>query len=120
MPVPGGVGTHLTFDMAGAARFGPDVEWVQTLDAETDPARAAGFAADIRRWWPGLPDDALVPSPAGIRPKISGPGEPARDFLIAGATDHGVAGLVNLFGIESPGVTASLAIGDHVRELLKA
>ena len=118
VPVPGGVGTHLTIDPAGAARFGPDVEWIDTLDYTVDPSRAESFYADIRRWWPGLPDGALLPDYAGIRPKISGPGERARDFMIEGEGDHGVRGLVNLFGIESPGVTASLAIADHVRALL--
>ena len=118
IPVPGGIGTHLTIDPAGAARFGPDVEWVETLEYDVDPTRAERFYADIRRWWPGLPDGALQPDYAGIRPKISGPGEPSRDFMIEGQADHGVPGLVNLFGIESPGVTASLAIADHVRALL--
>ena len=120
LPVPGGVGTHLTIDPAGVARFGPDVEWVDVLDFRVDPARANGFAADVRRWWPDLPDDALVPDYAGIRPKIAGPGEPGRDFVIQGETLHGVAGLVNLFGIESPGVTSCLAIAEHVAKLLPA
>jgi L-2-hydroxyglutarate oxidase LhgO len=118
VPVPGGVGTHLTFDTKGGARFGPDVEWVDTLSYATDPARAEAFYADIRRWWPALPDDSLDPSPAGVRPKISGPGEPARDFAIEGPETHGVPGLVNLFGIESPGVTACIAIAEHVRSLI--
>lgn len=114
VPVPGGVGTHLTLDPAGAARFGPDVEWVEALDYSVDPARAERFSVDIRRWWPGLADSRLHPAGAGIRPKITGPGEPSGDFLIEGQAAHGIAGLVNLFGIESPGLTASLAIGDHV------
>ena len=118
MPVPGGIGTHLTLDVEGASRFGPDVEWVDHIDDRVDPGRADSFYADIRRWWPALPDGALVPSRAGVRPKISGPGEAARDFVIAGAETHGIPGLVNLFGIESPGLTASLAIGDHVRDLV--
>ena len=118
VPVTGGIGTHLTIDPAGAARFGPDVEWVDTLDYDVDPRRADGFYADVRRWWPGLPDGALQPDSAGVRPKISARGEPSRDFMIEGEADHGVPGLVNLFGIESPGVTASLAIADHVRALL--
>ena len=117
VPVPGGVGTHLTLDIGGAARFGPDVEWVDGLDYSVDPARADGFYADIRRYWPGLPDGALKPAYAGVRPKISAEGEPARDFLIEDEADHGIPGLVNLFGIESPGLTSSLAIGDHVRDL---
>lgn len=118
LPVPGGIGTHLTIDPAGIARFGPDVEWVEIVDYAVDPARSENFAADIRRWWPDLPNNSLTPDYAGIRPKIAGPGEPSRDFVIAGAADHGVAGLVNLFGIESPGVTACLAIGAHVAALL--
>ena len=118
LPVPGGVGTHLTIDPKGLARFGPDVEWVTTWDITVDPARGAGFASDVRRWWPDLPQGALVPDTAGIRPKIAGPGEPGCDFIISGEGDHGVAGLVNLFGIESPGVTACLAIGAHVAALL--
>ena len=118
LPVPGGIGTHLTIDPAGRARFGPDVEWVETLDYAVDPARAEGFAADIRRWWPDLPTGALKPDYAGIRPKIAGPGEPTRDFVIAGEPDHGIVGLVNLFGIESPGVTSCLAIGAHVTAML--
>ena len=118
IPVPGGIGTHLTIDPAGAARFGPDVEWVDTLDYRVDPRRAERFYADVRRWWPGLPGGALQPDYAGIRPKISGPGQASRDFMIEGEADHGVPSLVNLFGIESPGVTASLAIADHVQALL--
>jgi len=120
MPEPGGLGVHLTLDLAGRARFGPDVEWLETDDAATadyrvDPARAAGFAGAIRRYWPGLPDGALQPAYAGIRPKISGPGEPAADFLFA---SHGTRRYLGLYGIESPGLTASLAIADHVREQL--
>jgi L-2-hydroxyglutarate oxidase LhgO len=118
VPVPGGLGTHVTLDLAGRARFGPDVEWVETRDYRVDPARAASFYAAIRRYWPDLPDGALQPDYAGIRPKIAGPGEPATDFTIHGPHDHGVAGLVNLYGIESPGLTASLAIADHVAALL--
>ncbi len=120
VPVPGGIGTHLTLDVDGTARFGPDVEWVDALDYRVDPARAGSFYADIRRFWPALPDHALRPAYAGIRPKISGPGEPARDFVIDGEAAHGIAGLVNLFGIESPGLTSSLAIGDYVRDLVLA
>lgn len=118
VPVPGGVGTHLTVDIGGRARFGPDVEWVETLDYGVDPARAEGFYADIRRWWPDLPDGSLTPSHAGVRPKISPRWAETRDFLIEGEADHGVAGLVNLFGIESPGLTAALAISDYVAGLL--
>jgi L-2-hydroxyglutarate oxidase LhgO len=114
VPEPGGLGVHLTLDLGGQARFGPDVEWVDREEYDVDLGRAAGFYAAIRRYWPGLPDSALVPGYAGIRPKISGPTEPAADFAIAGPAVHGVPGLVNLFGIESPGLTASLAIGDAV------
>jgi L-2-hydroxyglutarate oxidase LhgO len=114
VPEPGGLGVHLTLDLGGQARFGPDVEWVETEDYDVDLARAAGFYAAIRRYWPGLRDGALVPGYAGIRPKISGPGQPAADFAIAGPVVHGVGGLVNLFGIESPGLTASLAIAERV------
>lgn len=118
VPEPGGLGVHLTLDLAGQARFGPDVEWVPAEDYRVDPGRADGFYGAIRRYWPGLPDGALQPAYAGIRPKVSGPGEPAQDFVIQGPSAHGVAGLVNLFGIESPGLTASLAIGDAVAALV--
>ncbi len=118
VPVEGGLGVHLTLDLGGAARFGPDVEWIAAKDNSVDPRRAGAFYADIRRYWPALPDDALRPAFAGVRPKISGPGAPAADFRIDGPAAHGVAGLVNLFGVESPGLTASLAIGDHVAALL--
>src|SRR5436190_1187867 len=118
VPEPGGLGVHITLDLAGQARFGPDVEWVEQIDYAVDPHRAERFYAAIRRYWPGLPDRALAPGYAGIRPKISGPGEPAADFVIQGPPEHGVAGLVNLFGIESPGLTASLALADDVAKLL--
>lgn len=118
LPEPGGLGVHLTLDLGGQARFGPDVEWVDSLDYTMDESRADRFYAAIRRYWPGLPDDALQPAYTGIRPKISGPGEPATDFRIDGPAEHGVAGLVNLFGIESPGLTAALAIADEVCERL--
>ena len=114
VPEPGGLGVHLTLDLGGQARFGPDVEWVETEDYTVDLNRAAGFYAAIRRYWPALPDGALVPGYAGIRPKISGPKDPAADFVIAGPAVHGVDGLVNLFGIESPGLTSSLAIAERV------
>ena len=119
VPVPGGLGTHLTLDLAGQARFGPDVEWVETLDYEVDPRRGDGFYAAIRRYWPGLPDGALQPGYSGIRPKIVPPGAPGQDFVIQGPREHGVPGLLNLFGIESPGLTASLAIGANVAEILR-
>jgi len=119
VPEPGGLGVHVTLDLGGQARFGPDVEWVDAIGYQVDPQRAARFYAAIRRYWPGLPDGALAPGYAGIRPKISGPGEPAADFVIQGPREHGVPGLVNLFGIESPGLTASLALADHVAALLQ-
>ena len=114
VPEPGGLGVHLTLDMAGQARFGPDVEWVDHIDYEVDPARAEKFYPAIRRYWPTLPDGALMPSYSGMRPKIVPPAVATQDFLIQGPRDHGVAGLINLFGIESPGLTSSLAIADHV------
>ena len=113
-PQTHGLGVHLTFDLGGQARFGPDVEWVDRLDYSVDPARGQGFTEAIRRYWPDLPDDALTPAYAGIRPKISGPSDAAADFRIDGPERHGVAGLVNLFGIESPGLTSSLAIAEEV------
>jgi L-2-hydroxyglutarate oxidase LhgO len=117
-PVPeaAGLGVHLTLDLAGQARFGPDVEWVDGFDYTVDPARAQGFYAAIRRYWPELPDDALVPAYSGIRPKLQGPGDPVRDFLVQGEAEHGVPGLWNLLGIESPGLTACLALARHVAE----
>ena len=117
LPEPGGLGVHVTLDLGGQAKFGPDVEWLAPdapLDYAVDARRADEFYAVIRRYWPALADGALSPAYSGIRPKLSGPGEPAADFVIAGPRDHGVAGLINLFGIESPGLTASLAIGEHV------
>jgi len=118
VPEPGGLGVHLTLDMAGQARFGPDVEWVEKIDYTVDPARAERFYPAIRRYWPTLPDGALMPSYSGIRPKIVPPAVAAQDFLIQGPRDHGIKGLVNLFGIESPGLTSSLAIADYVGELV--
>ncbi|MDO5693547.1 MAG: NAD(P)/FAD-dependent oxidoreductase [Pseudomonadota bacterium] len=115
VPQPGGLGVHLTLDLGGQAKFGPDVQWVDSPDDVTvDPARGQAFYAEVRHYWPQLPDGALQPGYAGIRPKISGPGEPAADFVIQGPREHGVPGLVNLFGIESPGLTSCLAIGDEV------
>ena len=119
VPEPGGLGVHVTLDLAGQARFGPDVEWVERISYDVDPARAARFYAAIRRYWPALPDDSLAPGYAGIRPKTSGPGEPASDFEIQGPRRHGVSGLVHLFGIESPGLTASLALARLVAADLK-
>lgn len=117
------LGVHLTLDLGGQAKFGPDLEWLNvttpdTIDYTVDLERAKGFYAEVRRYWPGLPDGALSPGYSGVRPKIYGPGQPAPDFRIDGPTMHGVPGLVNLFGIESPGLTSSLAIGEHVARLL--
>lgn len=117
IPEPGGLGVHLTLDLAGQAKFGPDVEWVEKLDYTVDPARAERFYHAIRRYWPGLPDGSLRPGYAGIRPKLSGPGAAAADFVIQGPEIHGVPGLINLYGIESPGLTAALAIAEHVAML---
>ncbi|MBI5912127.1 MAG: NAD(P)/FAD-dependent oxidoreductase [Betaproteobacteria bacterium] len=118
-PVPeaAGLGVHLTLDLAGQARFGPDVEWITEIDYDVDLRRADGFYRAIRDYWPGLRDGQLAPGYAGIRPKLGGPNQPASDFLIQGPLEHGVPGLVNLFGIESPGLTASLALAEHVVEL---
>ncbi|MEY3474097.1 MAG: hypothetical protein RL087_555 [Pseudomonadota bacterium] len=117
VPQPGGLGVHLTLDLQGQARFGPDVEWVDGIDYTVDARRADAFYAEVRRYWPGLPDGALQPGYAGIRPKIAGPQAPSLDFRFDGPAQHGVPGLINLFGIESPGLTASLAIADVVAEM---
>jgi L-2-hydroxyglutarate oxidase LhgO len=109
-----GLGVHLTLDLAGQARFGPDVEWVDAINYDVDPRRLEGFAAAIRRYWPGLPNNALAPGYSGIRPKLGGPASPAADFRIDGPESHGFPGLINLFGIESPGLTSALAIADEV------
>jgi L-2-hydroxyglutarate oxidase LhgO len=119
VPVPGGLGVHLTLDLAGRARFGPDVMWLDTIDYSFDEDRAEDFYAAIRRYWPGLRDGALLPGYCGIRPKIVPPGAPAQDFVIQGPSEHGVPGLVNLFGIESPGLTAAIALADIVSEVAK-
>ncbi|MBW6493680.1 MAG: NAD(P)/FAD-dependent oxidoreductase [Burkholderiaceae bacterium] len=121
-PVPqaAGLGVHLTLDLAGQARFGPDVEWIEEIHYRVDPARSDAFYASIRQYWPELPDNSLVPAYSGIRPKIQAPAEPARDFMIQGPAAHGTPGLVNLFGIESPGLTACLALGSHVADLIAA
>ncbi|ODR97423.1 FAD-dependent oxidoreductase [Methyloceanibacter superfactus] len=118
VPMPGGLGIHLTFDLGGAVRFGPDAEWVDEIDYEVDPERGNAFYAAIRRYWPDLPNGALAPDYAGIRPRIAGPGEPAGDFIIQGPAITGHKGYVALYGIESPGLTASLAIGDYVANLV--
>jgi L-2-hydroxyglutarate oxidase LhgO len=120
-PVPeaAGLGVHLTLDLGGQARFGPDVQWVDSPDdTRVQPGRGDAFYAEVRKYWPALPDGALQPAYSGIRPKISGPNEPTRDFCIQGPRDHGIPGLVNLFGIESPGLTSCLAIGEMVSEML--
>lgn len=119
VPEPGGLGVHLTIDLGGQAKFGPDVEWVESpdvasLDYAVDPARAERFYPAIRRYWPALPDGALTPSYSGVRPKIVPPAIARQDFMIQGLKDHGLGGLINLFGIESPGLTSSLAIADEV------
>jgi L-2-hydroxyglutarate oxidase LhgO len=120
-PVPeaAGLGVHLTLDLGRQARFGPDVEWIDHIDYSVDPKRADSFYSAIRRYWPALADHALAPAYSGIRPKLGAPTEPAADFVIQGPREHGVPGLVNLFGIESPGLTASLAIGARVAALME-
>jgi L-2-hydroxyglutarate oxidase LhgO len=120
MPEEAGLGIHATLDLSGGVRFGPDVEWTDRLDYAVDPARAAPFYASIRTYWPGLPDGALAPAYSGMRPKIAGPGEPAADFMIQGPAEHGAAGLWNIFGIESPGLTASLALAALLRERIES
>ena len=119
-PVPekAGLGVHVTVDLAGQVRFGPDVEWVESIDYDVDPGRADAFYAAIRRYWPGLPDGAIQAGYSGIRPKLQAPGEPAADFMVQGPSAHGIDGLVNLYGIESPGLTSSLALADLVAEML--
>lgn len=119
-PVEGGLGTHVTLDLAGRMRFGPDVEWIEREDYRVDAARAASFYESIRTYFPGLKDGALVPDYCGIRPKLTGPGEPPADFLIEGPAAHGLPRLVHLFGIESPGLTSSLSIADAVVGMLES
>ena len=120
VPVPGGLGVHITVDLGGQAKFGPDVEWIDGIDYTVDPHRADKFYAAVRRYWPDLKDGVLQPGYAGIRPKIVPQGAPAQDFVIQGPADHGAPGLINLFGIESPGLTASLALAEQVRALASA
>ncbi len=118
MPEKGGLGVHITVDLAGQGRFGPDVEWVDRINYDVDAGRSASFLSEIRKYWPGLPGGALQPAYAGIRPKLVPAGAPAADFVIQGPDAHGVPGLVNLYGIESPGLTASPAIADAVAALI--
>ncbi len=125
MPVDGGLGVHLTLDLGGQARFGPDVQWLPDgiadadIDYADDPAWQAAFEAEIRHYWPGLPAGSLQPAYSGVRPKLSGPGEPAADFRIDGPPVHGVPGVVQLFGIESPGLTSCLAIAECVAAIVE-
>lgn len=114
MPVPGALGVHVTLDLGGQCKFGPDIEWVDDLNYDVDPRRADSFYEAVRHYYPGLRDGALVPAYSGMRPKIHGPGEPQPDFLVQGPDAHGVPGLVNLYGIESPGLTASAAVAREV------
>src|SRR5215471_13293300 len=118
VPIPGGLGVHVTLDMAGRMRFGPDVEWIDEENYDVDARRAAAFYARIRDYWPGLPDNGLVPDYSGIRPKLTGPQAPAVDFMIDGPNDHGVRRLVHLFGIESPGLTSALSLAEEVTSYL--
>ena len=112
------LGVHITIDIGGQARFGPDVEHIDEMNYDVDPRRSDGFYEAVRRYWPGLKDGALHPSYSGIRPRITPPGEPLCDFVVQGPGEHGISGLVNLFGIESPGLTSSMAIADYVVEML--
>jgi L-2-hydroxyglutarate oxidase LhgO len=114
VPVDGGIGIHVTLDLAGRMRFGPDVEWTDKEDYTVDPARAAPFYERIRGYWPGLPNGSLVPAYAGVRPRLTGPGETQLDFMIEGPAQHGMPRLVNLFGIESPGLTSSMSLAEDV------
>ncbi|HWI15840.1 MAG TPA: FAD-dependent oxidoreductase, partial [Burkholderiales bacterium] len=111
------LGVHVTVDLGNRVKFGPDFSWIDRIDYRFDESREQAFYKAIRRYYPGLKDGALVPGYTGIRPRITGPGEPAQDFVIHGAETHGVRGLVNLYGIESPGLTSSLAIAEHVAQL---
>jgi L-2-hydroxyglutarate oxidase LhgO len=117
MPVAAWLGVHLTLDMGGAAKFGPDIEWIDSVDYTVNAERVADFYPSVRRWWPGLKDGALQPGYAGVRPKLYAKGEPAADFVVQTEDVHSVTGLINLYGIESPGLTSSIAIGEHVAEL---
>ena len=114
VPVPGGLGVHVTLDLAGRMRFGPDVEWIEREDYDVDASRALAFYRRIRDYWPGLPDNSLAPDYCGIRPKLTGPGEAAADFMIEGPAQHGLSRMVHLFGIESPGLTCTLSLAEEV------
>jgi L-2-hydroxyglutarate oxidase LhgO len=118
MPEPGGLGIHFTLDLAGAGRFGPDVEWIETLNYDVDARRAEMFCNSVARYWPGVKREMLQPAYAGIRPKVDRPGGSTTDFIIQGPAQHGCTGLINLFGIESPGLTACLAIAKYVAEMV--
>jgi L-2-hydroxyglutarate oxidase LhgO len=118
IPEPGGLGVHLTLDLGGRARFGPDVEWIDSIDYSVNPKRADGFYAEVRKYWRDLPDNTLEPAYCGIRPKITDRHAASADFLIQGPEAHGIPGLINLFGIESPGLTSCLPIAEHVCALL--
>lgn len=118
VPASASLGIHVTLDLAGRARFGPDQQWVDTIDYELEPSRATSFYPAIRTYWPGLPEGALTPGYTGIRAKVQAPGQPMADFVVQGPADHGIPGLACLYGIESPGLTACLALADHVLERL--
>jgi L-2-hydroxyglutarate oxidase LhgO len=120
VPTPGGLGVHVTLDLAGRMRFGPDVEWIEKENYDVDPGRAAAFYQRIRDYWPDLPEGSLLPDYAGIRPKLTGQGEPAADFMIDAPKDHGLPGLVHLFGIESPGLTSALSLAQEVVSYLSS
>ena len=117
-PEPGGLGVHVTIDLGGSLRFGPDVEWVERLDYTVDPARAERFYDAVRAYWPDLPDGSIMPGYSGIRPKLYRSGAAQADFEVEGPAHHGVDGLVNLLGIESPGLTASLSLAKVALERL--
>jgi L-2-hydroxyglutarate oxidase LhgO len=120
VPVPGGLGVHVTLDLAGRMRFGPDVQWIEKEDYDVDPLRAAAFYASIRKYWPALPEESLVPDYAGVRPKLTGPGEAAADFLIEGPRQHGLSRTVHMFGIESPGLTCALSLAEEMESYLSS
>jgi L-2-hydroxyglutarate oxidase LhgO len=120
VPVPGGLGVHVTLDLAGRMRFGPDVEWIDAENYDVEPGRAMAFYARIRDYWPKLPDNSLAPDYAGIRPKLTGAGEPAVDFKIDGPQQHGLPRIVHLFGIESPGLTCALSLAEEMRGYLSS